>query len=81
MATEEQIRALAYSIWEEEGHPEGKDLEHYLHAKKILEDQAAKKVIELGPPPPVAELASPPKQIHLPQQRSKQSIRGRHKKK
>jgi hypothetical protein len=24
MATEEEIRALAYSIWEQEGHPEGK---------------------------------------------------------
>ena len=39
MATEEQIRALAYTIWEQEGHPEGKHEEHYLRAKQILEEK------------------------------------------
>jgi len=37
MATEEQIRALAHSIWEQEGCPEGKHEEHYYRAKQILE--------------------------------------------
>ena len=37
MVTEEQIKEMAYSIWEKEGCPEGKDLEHYFRAKQILE--------------------------------------------
>ena len=81
MITDDQIRTLAYTIWEEEGRPEGKDLEHYLRAKKILEEQEAKRIIELAPPPLVVELAPPPKQIHLPSPPSKRSIRARHKKK
>ncbi len=44
MATEEQIRQLAYSIWKKEGCPEGKDLEHYYRAKQILEEQEALQV-------------------------------------
>lgn len=41
MPTEEQIRDLAYRIWEQEGKPEGKHLEHYFRARQILEDQEA----------------------------------------
>jgi len=29
----EEIAAAAYSIWEQEGRPEGRDLEHWLRAK------------------------------------------------
>lgn len=36
MATEEEIKKLAYAIWEEEGRPEGKDKEHYFRARQIL---------------------------------------------
>jgi DUF2934 family protein len=31
--TEEDIRARAYAIWEDEGRPEGKHLEHWGRAK------------------------------------------------
>jgi hypothetical protein len=41
MATEEQIRELAYAIWDKEGCPEGKHLEHYFRAKQTLEEQEA----------------------------------------
>jgi len=41
MPTEEQIRQLAHSLWEQDGRPEGKDVEHYLAAKQILEKQEA----------------------------------------
>jgi hypothetical protein len=61
MATEEQIRKLAYELWEQEGHPEGKDVEHYFRAKKILEDEEAATVIELPAPPSPAQLAPPGK--------------------
>ncbi len=60
MATEEQIREMAYAIWEQEGRPEGKDLEHYLRAKQILEVKEAARIIELAPQKPPVELAPPP---------------------
>ena len=81
MATDEKIRNLAYSIWEKEGRPEGKDVEHYMRAKKIIEQQEALPVIELAPPSPVVELAPPPKPIHLPPPTHKRNIRDHHMKK
>ena len=39
MPTEEQIRELAYAIWEEERRPVGKDLEHWFAAERMLEEQ------------------------------------------
>jgi hypothetical protein len=56
MATEEQIKNLAYAIWEQEGRPEGKHLEHYFRAKQILEEQEAAHVIELPAAAPTIEL-------------------------
>ena len=39
MPTEEEIKKLAYSIWEHEGRPSGEDIKHYFTAKRILEAQ------------------------------------------
>ena len=36
LPTEEEKKKLAYSIWEREGRPEGRDVEHYFHAGRIL---------------------------------------------
>jgi hypothetical protein len=33
----EMIRARAYQIWEQEGRPEGRDLEHWKEAVRQLE--------------------------------------------
>lgn len=33
---EQKVRELAYAIWEKEGRPEGKALEHWLKAKKMV---------------------------------------------
>lgn len=60
MATEEQIREMAFTIWEQEGRPEGKDIEHYFRAKQILEAKEATHIIQLAPQTPPIELASPP---------------------
>jgi hypothetical protein len=90
MTKDEEIRKLAFDIWEQEGRPRGKDVEHYFRAKKILEEREATNLIELTPPTPVvelppatqyAELGPTPKHIDLPKKRSNQSIRSRHKKK
>ena len=43
MPTEEQIKRLAHSLWEQEGRPEGRDMEHYLAARQILEEQKVVK--------------------------------------
>ena len=82
MVTEEQIRNLAHAIWEQEGSPEGKDVEHYFRAKQILEEQEASRVIELTPPPPITELPpSPPTVLLAPSQPSKRRKYARRKKK
>jgi len=60
MASEEQIRELAYSIWEKEGCPEGKDAEHYYRAKIMLEEQEAASSTAIEPPFPPASTLQPP---------------------
>jgi hypothetical protein len=49
MPTEEQIRELAYSIWEREGRPDGKDVDHYMRAKQILEARETEKAAFKAP--------------------------------
>ena len=61
MATEEQIQALAYTIWEQEGCPEGKRDEHYYRAKQILEEQEATNSVDFEPPPSVINLPPAPR--------------------
>ena len=39
MATKEEIRQLAYAIWEKEGCPRGRADEHWYRAKHFLENQ------------------------------------------
>ena len=31
-----KIRARAYAIWEQEGRPDGKQLEHWVQAKRLI---------------------------------------------
>ena len=40
---EEEIRLTAYKIWEEEGCPHGRDLEHWRKAEAIWEEQHREK--------------------------------------
>ncbi len=42
MGREDQIRALAYYYWEQEGHQKGHDSEYWLKAEKIWEQQNRK---------------------------------------
>ena len=43
MEREEQIRRLAYSIWEREGYPEGRDIEHWLKAETIWRSKTSEE--------------------------------------
>ena len=70
MATEEQIKALAHSIWEQEGCPEGKHEEHYYRAKRILEEQEVAGSSDFELPPRVINLP-PPKKGKSPTRRKK----------
>jgi hypothetical protein len=47
--SEEQIRELAYSIWEREGRPDGRDVDHYMRAKQILDAREAEKAAFKAP--------------------------------
>jgi len=42
MGREDEIRLIAYSIWEEESCPDGRDCEHWFRAEAIWEEQAKK---------------------------------------
>ena len=70
MATEEQIRALAYELWEQEGYPDGKGEEHYYRAKQLLEEQEAGSGVDFEQPPSVINLP-PPKKRKSPTRRKK----------
>jgi hypothetical protein len=37
MPTQDEIRELAHRLWEEDGRPKGKDLEHWTKATAMLE--------------------------------------------
>lgn len=41
MSTEEQVKEIAYSLWEQQGRPAGKDWEHYYAAQRILAEREA----------------------------------------
>jgi hypothetical protein len=51
MEREEQIRCLAYSIWEKEGYPHGHHLEHWLKAETIWHSQFREENDERKTPP------------------------------
>ena len=45
MDREEEIRSLAYQLWEEECCPQGRDLEHYFKAEAIMLHQQRHGVV------------------------------------
>jgi hypothetical protein len=49
--TGEEIAALAYSIWEKEGRPDGRDVEHWLQAELQVRGRGT-----IHTPPPSAQV-------------------------
>ncbi len=39
MDREQEIRSIAYQIWEYEGYPDGRDMEHWLKAEAMFREQ------------------------------------------
>jgi hypothetical protein len=56
MGREDEIRAIAYGIWEAEGYCHGYDCDHWLRAEVIWEDQHQPS----KPAPAAASLAKAP---------------------
>jgi hypothetical protein len=46
MTKEEEIKLIAYSIWESEGCPNGLEWEHWFIAQNIWEEQQKKKTVD-----------------------------------
>ncbi|MBI4328642.1 MAG: DUF2934 domain-containing protein [Chloroflexi bacterium] len=55
MTREEEIRRIAYGLWEAEGHTEDRDLEHWSKAEEIWQEREARQSLEK---PPKAEPAT-----------------------
>ncbi|MBI4302853.1 MAG: DUF2934 domain-containing protein [Chloroflexi bacterium] len=62
MITEEEVKRLARCIWEVEGCPDGKHLDHYFRAKRMLEqrERACAHINKLRPHPPGWPVGAPP---------------------
>jgi DUF2934 family protein len=41
MLRQQFIRKIAYEIWEKEGRPDGKDLDHWFRAEAVVRDTPA----------------------------------------
>lgn len=64
---EKMIRDRAYRIWEAEGHPHGREAEHWERARRELDDETSRQPADL--PPGVAPLGgveAPPAQPPSP---------------
>jgi hypothetical protein len=46
MGREDEIRLIAYSIWEEESCPDGLDCEHWFKAEAIWEEKNEKSAVK-----------------------------------
>ena len=47
MGREDEIRLIAYRIWEEEGYCDGHDCEHWLKAEVIWEEKQKNKAASI----------------------------------
>lgn len=82
MPNEEEIKKMAYDIWEKEGRPYGKDQEYYYRAQKTLEEQEIAKPTELAQTSPTIESELKPPVMESSQTASINPTRSvRHKRK
>lgn len=48
---EERIREVAYSLWQQEGYPDGEAERHWRMAKAMIEKEDAERREQEGEPP------------------------------
>jgi len=61
MGREDEIKLIAYSIWEEEGCCHGRDVEHWLKAEVIWEEKQKKGCPNCGSTDLWEVVSKPPK--------------------
>ena len=85
MEKQDEIRLIAYNIWEQEGCINGKDCEHWFRAEAIWQGQqklfSIKTTTVLESPIPSVLITPPPTRTELLSPPAKKNIRARHKKK
>ena len=85
MGKEDEVRLIAYNIWEQEERINGKDSEHWFRAEVIWEEQQKpfrkNTTKELESPISSVLITTPPIQTKLLSQPTKKSIPARRKKK
>jgi hypothetical protein len=85
MAKEDEIRLIAYNIWEQEGCINGKDCEHWFRAEAIWEEQQkpfGENTNKESESPIPGVLVTPlPDRIELLSPPGRRNIREQHKKK
>ena len=55
MQHNQEVQLIAYHIWEEQGHPHGHDVEHWLKAEAVWQEKQAPAA------PPIQHVAVPRK--------------------
>ncbi len=53
MYSQDKVRLIAYSIWEDEGRPDGRDVEHWCKAESTWQEKQGqmKQVAKAAPSP------------------------------
>lgn len=70
MEREEEIRLIAYKIWEEEGRPHGRELDHWLKAEAIWREQHGHEPSGGTSEPPAQRLGGKRKRAKSPRRYS-----------
>jgi hypothetical protein len=85
VSKEDEIRLIAYNIWEQEGCINGKDCENWFRAEAIWQGQqklfSIKTTTVLEPPIHRVPITPPPTRVELLSSPVKKSVRARNKKK
>jgi hypothetical protein len=71
MQHNEEIRLIAYHIWEEQGRPDGRDLEHWLKAEAIWQEKSGPQALP-SRTAPAPRVAAEKKPASTPPRRSRQ---------
>ncbi len=58
MGREDEVKLIAYRIWEETGCPDGRDCEHWFQAEAVWEKDRAKKPVEESVKPAASTAAA-----------------------